>query len=108
MLLMTDRGGESYQDVVVRLEPVIMELERQENIIIICHQASVGSMVMCMSCANVTFALGHHPLSLWILYGVDTRRVALYQGESRGYRKLPKHVANTTSADRSLSTLLSS
>jgi broad specificity phosphatase PhoE len=39
----TDRGGESYQDVVVRLEPVIMELERQENIIIICHQASAGS-----------------------------------------------------------------
>jgi hypothetical protein len=33
-----DRGGESYQDVVVRLEPVIMELERQENIVIICHQ----------------------------------------------------------------------
>ncbi|KAG7553572.1 hypothetical protein FFLO_03004 [Filobasidium floriforme] len=35
------RGGESYQDVVVRLEPVIMELERQENIIIICHQAII-------------------------------------------------------------------
>ncbi|KAH9925335.1 histidine phosphatase superfamily [Fomitopsis serialis] len=29
------RGGESYRDVVVRLEPVIMELERQENILII-------------------------------------------------------------------------
>lgn len=39
-----DRGGESYQDVVVRLEPVIMELERQENIIIICHQVSPGSV----------------------------------------------------------------
>ncbi|KAG6813903.1 hypothetical protein H0H92_005752 [Tricholoma furcatifolium] len=33
------RGGESYRDVVVRLEPVIMELERQENIFIIGHQA---------------------------------------------------------------------
>ncbi|WRT70241.1 uncharacterized protein IL334_007236 [Kwoniella shivajii] len=33
------RGGESYRDVVVRLEPVIMELERQENILIIAHQA---------------------------------------------------------------------
>ncbi|CAH7673342.1 histidine phosphatase superfamily [Phakopsora pachyrhizi] len=32
------RGGESYRDVVVRLEPVIMELERQENILIVCHQ----------------------------------------------------------------------
>lgn len=33
------RGGESYRDVVIRLEPVIMELERQENILIITHQA---------------------------------------------------------------------
>jgi len=31
-------GGESYRDVVVRLEPVIMELERQENILIVGHQ----------------------------------------------------------------------
>lgn len=35
------RGGESYRDVVVRLEPVIMELERQENILIIGHQVSI-------------------------------------------------------------------
>lgn len=34
------RGGESYRDIVVRLEPVIMELERQENILIVCHQVS--------------------------------------------------------------------
>ncbi|ORZ33500.1 6-phosphofructo-2-kinase-domain-containing protein [Catenaria anguillulae PL171] len=33
------RGGESYHDVVVRLEPIIMELERQRNILIIGHQA---------------------------------------------------------------------
>lgn len=33
------RGGESYHDVVVRLEPIIMELERQENIMIVTHQA---------------------------------------------------------------------
>lgn len=32
-------GGESYKDVVTRLEPIIMELERQENVIIITHQA---------------------------------------------------------------------
>ena len=36
-------GGESYRDVVVRLEPVIMELERQENILIIGHQVSLLS-----------------------------------------------------------------
>ncbi|KAI9295439.1 bifunctional 6-phosphofructo-2-kinase/fructose-2,6-bisphosphate 2-phosphatase [Neoconidiobolus thromboides FSU 785] len=33
------RGGESYKDVILRLEPVIMELERQQNILIIGHQA---------------------------------------------------------------------
>ncbi|RKP12737.1 fructose-2,6-bisphosphatase [Piptocephalis cylindrospora] len=33
------RGGESYHDVVLRLEPIIMELERQSNILIIGHQA---------------------------------------------------------------------
>uniref|UniRef100_A0A8C1VH07 6-phosphofructo-2-kinase/fructose-2,6-bisphosphatase 2 n=1 Tax=Cyprinus carpio TaxID=7962 RepID=A0A8C1VH07_CYPCA len=32
-------GGESYQDLVQRLEPVIMELERQGNVLVVCHQA---------------------------------------------------------------------
>lgn len=31
--------GESYFDLVTRLEPVIMELERSENVFVICHQA---------------------------------------------------------------------
>uniref|UniRef100_A0A8C7QVB4 6-phosphofructo-2-kinase/fructose-2,6-biphosphatase 1 n=2 Tax=Oncorhynchus mykiss TaxID=8022 RepID=A0A8C7QVB4_ONCMY len=31
--------GESYEDLVHRLEPVIMELERQENVLVVCHQA---------------------------------------------------------------------
>jgi len=29
----------SYMDVVSRLEPVIMELERQQNVLVVCHQA---------------------------------------------------------------------
>ncbi|CEI92106.1 Putative 6-phosphofructo-2-kinase/fructose-2, 6-biphosphatase [Rhizopus microsporus] len=33
------RGGESYRDVVLRLEPIIMDLERQRDILIIGHQA---------------------------------------------------------------------
>lgn len=32
-------NGESYEDLVARLEPVIMELERQESVLVICHQA---------------------------------------------------------------------
>ena len=31
--------GESYEDLVTRLEPVIMELERQDVVIIVGHQA---------------------------------------------------------------------
>ncbi|KAI4147798.1 MAG: hypothetical protein LQ340_005380 [Diploschistes diacapsis] len=33
------RGGESYRDVVIRLEPIIMELERSEDVMIVTHQA---------------------------------------------------------------------
>ncbi|KAG0251607.1 Fructose-2,6-bisphosphatase, partial [Linnemannia exigua] len=33
------QDGESYSDVVQRLEPVLMDLERQDNVLIIGHQA---------------------------------------------------------------------
>lgn len=33
------RGGESYKDVVNRLEPIIINLEHQRNVLIIGHQA---------------------------------------------------------------------
>ncbi|KAK6048914.1 phosphoglycerate mutase family protein [Cooperia oncophora] len=32
-------SGESYEDLVARLEPVIMELERQSDVLVISHQA---------------------------------------------------------------------
>uniref|UniRef100_A0A915B845 6-phosphofructo-2-kinase domain-containing protein n=1 Tax=Parascaris univalens TaxID=6257 RepID=A0A915B845_PARUN len=32
-------SGESYEDLVSRLEPVIMELERQSNVLVVSHQA---------------------------------------------------------------------
>ena len=31
--------GESYEDLVARLEPVIMEMERQDSLLVIGHQA---------------------------------------------------------------------
>lgn len=30
---------QSYEDLVMRLEPVIMELERHEDVLVVCHQA---------------------------------------------------------------------
>lgn len=32
-------GGESYRDVVIRLEPIIMEMERGSDIMVVTHQA---------------------------------------------------------------------
>uniref|UniRef100_A0A914PPX0 6-phosphofructo-2-kinase n=1 Tax=Panagrolaimus davidi TaxID=227884 RepID=A0A914PPX0_9BILA len=32
-------SGESYENLVVRLEPVIMELELQANVLVVSHQA---------------------------------------------------------------------
>eukprot|EP00092_Neocalanus_flemingeri_P010654 GFUD01011476.1.p1 GENE.GFUD01011476.1~~GFUD01011476.1.p1 ORF type:complete len:460 (-),score=98.97 GFUD01011476.1:95-1474(-) len=38
-------GGESYVDLVARLEPVIMELERQGNVVVIGHQAVIRCLL---------------------------------------------------------------
>jgi len=51
-------GGESYRDVVVRLEPVIMELERQDNILIIGHQVCSCFGNWTKSCVDLNL-LGH-------------------------------------------------
>ncbi|KAH9632895.1 hypothetical protein HF086_002717 [Spodoptera exigua] len=37
--------GESYEDLVARLEPVIMELERQGNVLVVSHQAQTCLLV---------------------------------------------------------------
>jgi len=37
--------GESYEDLVARLEPVIMELERQENVLVVGHQAVLRCLI---------------------------------------------------------------
>ncbi|KIV98109.1 hypothetical protein, variant 5 [Exophiala mesophila] len=77
------RGGESYRDVVIRLEPIIMELERSENIIIITYVA-----IPCLSVhfpnlqLTISQTSGHRPLHLRILYGNPTRKVPLDGGAS--------------------------
>ena len=37
--------GESYEDLVGRLEPVIMELERQGNVLVVAHQAVIRCLL---------------------------------------------------------------
>jgi 6-phosphofructo-2-kinase/fructose-2,6-biphosphatase 2 len=59
-----DAGGESYRDVVIRLEPVIMELERQENVLVVGHQVSYSRASPWHRLIPVT---GHPPLSVRIL-----------------------------------------
>ncbi len=53
------RGGESYRDVVIRLEPIIMELERSEDILIISHQAVIR-------CIYAYFMQKSQELSPWV------------------------------------------
>jgi len=37
--------GESYEDLVARLEPVIMELERQDSVLVVAHQAVIRCLL---------------------------------------------------------------
>jgi hypothetical protein len=54
-------GGESYRDVVIRLEPVIMELERQENVLVVGHQVSYLHASPSLRLITVT---GYSPVSV--------------------------------------------
>lgn len=51
--------SQSYQDLVQRLEPVIMELERQENVLVICHQA----VMRCLLAYFLDKSAGEIPVS---------------------------------------------
>ena len=59
-LLTDSTGGESYRDVVTRLEPVIMELERQENVLVIGHQ--VRTLLALLGNSNLTGRAGNSSL----------------------------------------------
>ncbi len=76
--------GESYQDVIQRLEPVIFELERERRpVLIIGHQAVLRALYAYMmdrppnECPFVSIPL-HTILELEpTAYGCDERRIAL-------------------------------
>ena len=72
-------GGESYRDVVVRLEPVIMELERQENILIIGHQVNFSCSSTILFPATYFLFSGYLALPLRLLPRPPASRPAVHQ-----------------------------
>ncbi|KIO13119.1 hypothetical protein M404DRAFT_122926, partial [Pisolithus tinctorius Marx 270] len=90
------RGGESYRDVVVRLEPVIMELERQENILIVGHQAILRCLYAYFhDLPQVDLPYIKIPLHTVIkltpkAYGCDEERYTLPIGAVDTHRPKPK------------------
>jgi len=57
--------GESYEDLVARLEPVIMELERQGNVLVVSHQAV-------FRCLLAYFLDKNSGLSVFVGYSIFT------------------------------------
>lgn len=57
--------GESYEDLVARLEPVIMELERQGNVLVVSHQAVFRCLLAYFLDKNsgMTVLVGHSILT---------------------------------------------
>jgi broad specificity phosphatase PhoE len=104
-------GGESYQDLVSRLEPVIMELERQENVMVICHQA-VGR---CLLAYFMDKDQGHLPylnvplhtvIKLTpVAYGCRVEHIPLHVKAVDTYRPRPPSVSRLRSAEEALATI---
>ncbi|CAE6520733.1 unnamed protein product [Rhizoctonia solani] len=99
------RGGESYRDVVVRLEPVIMELERQDNVLVIGHQAIIRCLYAYFhNLSQEELPYINIPLHTVIkltpkAYGCDEERYTLPIGAVSTHRPKPKSSgAKTTTA----------
>jgi len=60
--------GESYEDLVARLEPVIMELERQGNVLVVSHQAVFRCLLAYFLDKNSGWSLQFYSLLLLLWY----------------------------------------
>ena len=75
--------GESYQDVVARLEPVIMELERKTTVLVVSHQAVLRQVYLlttfnqCTAMFTVSLTDQVHP---GLLHGGGGGRPAVPRG----------------------------
>ncbi|XP_066064545.1 6-phosphofructo-2-kinase/fructose-2,6-bisphosphatase isoform X2 [Chamaea fasciata] len=102
--------GESYEDLVQRLEPVIMELERQENVLVVCHQAVMRCLLayfLDKSADELPYLKCplHTVLKLTpVAYGCEVESIFLNIEAVNTHRARPQTPQNPTSSPRRTST----
>ncbi|XP_053564884.1 6-phosphofructo-2-kinase/fructose-2,6-bisphosphatase 4-like [Bombina bombina] len=103
--------GESYEDLVQRLEPVIMELERQENVLVICHQAVMGCLLayfLDKSAGELPYLICplHTVLKLTpVAYGCKVETISLQVEAMNTHREKPENVDVDRSSEEALQTV---
>nr|XP_009859210.1 6-phosphofructo-2-kinase/fructose-2,6-bisphosphatase 1 isoform X2 [Ciona intestinalis] len=102
--------GESYHDLVTRLEPVIMELERSENVLVICHQA-VMRCVLAYYLDETSERLPYLECPLHtvmkltpVAYGCKVESFPLGINAVDTHRPKPQNVSTTREPDKALET----
>uniref|UniRef100_A0A8C5F2L7 6-phosphofructo-2-kinase/fructose-2,6-biphosphatase 1 n=1 Tax=Gopherus evgoodei TaxID=1825980 RepID=A0A8C5F2L7_9SAUR len=103
--------GESYEDLVQRLEPVIMELERQENVLVICHQAVMRCLLayfLDKSAEELPYLKCplHTVLKLTpVAYGCQVESIFLNVEAVNTHRERPQNVDVTREPEEALGTV---
>uniref|UniRef100_A0A914WX09 6-phosphofructo-2-kinase domain-containing protein n=1 Tax=Plectus sambesii TaxID=2011161 RepID=A0A914WX09_9BILA len=104
-------SGESYEDLVARLEPVIMELERQSNVLVVSHQAVLRCILAYFYNVNpselpyVKVPL-HSVLKLTpVAYGCNAETIPFNIDAADTHRDKPANLSPSRSVDEALATL---
>ncbi|PAA51981.1 hypothetical protein BOX15_Mlig033382g2 [Macrostomum lignano] len=103
--------GESYGDLVARLEPVIMELERQSHVLVVCHQAVARCLLAYyMDVKHADLPYVRVPLHTVIrltpvAYGCISEQISLDVACVDTHRDKPVNTDVARSSDDALSTL---
>ncbi|KAM9180173.1 LOW QUALITY PROTEIN: 6-phosphofructo-2-kinase/fructose-2,6-bisphosphatase 1 [Dugong dugon] len=102
--------GESYEDLVQQLEPVIMELERQENILVICHAVRwcLLAYFLDKSSDELPYLKGplHTVLKLTpVAYGCKVESIYLNVEAVNTHREKPENVDITREPEEALDTV---
>ncbi|XP_066436750.1 6-phosphofructo-2-kinase/fructose-2,6-bisphosphatase 1 isoform X2 [Eleutherodactylus coqui] len=102
--------GESYEDLVQRLEPVIMELERQENVLVICHQAVMRCLLAYFLDKSAELPYLKCPLHTVlkltpVAYGCKVESIYLNIEAVNTHREKPSNVAVSRDPEEALDTV---